>query len=110
MASTCSCAGAREVSQLSNRQYGAVLALNFLKNEFLICLAAILTEHFILTELNVCCSFGLKLTLLRPAVDRLDRQQELEEGMKRQQLLFNELQHRVNNTLTTIRAVAADAA
>jgi two-component sensor histidine kinase len=36
----------------------------------------------------------------------LDRQQELEEGMKRQQFLFNELQHRVNNMLTTIRAVA----
>ena len=44
--------------------------------------------------------------LLASAVDRLDRQQELEEGMKRQQLLFNELQHRVNNMLTTIRAVA----
>jgi two-component sensor histidine kinase len=36
----------------------------------------------------------------------LDRQQELEEGMKRQQFLFNELQHRVNNMLTTTRAVA----
>jgi two-component sensor histidine kinase len=35
-----------------------------------------------------------------------NRQQELEEGMKRQQFLFNELQHRVNNMLTTIRAVA----
>ena len=44
--------------------------------------------------------------LLASAVDRLDRQQELEEGMKRQQFLFNELQHRVNNMLTTIRAVA----
>jgi two-component sensor histidine kinase len=44
--------------------------------------------------------------LLASAVDRLDRQQELEQGMKSQQFLFNELQHRVNNMLTTIRAVA----
>ena len=44
--------------------------------------------------------------LLASAVGRLDRQQELEQGMKRQQFLFNELQHRVNNMLTTIRAVA----
>ena len=57
------------MSQLSSLQRGAVLALNFLKNQFSICLAAILTEHFILTELNVRCSFGLKLTLPRPVSD-----------------------------------------
>ena len=57
------------VSQLSSLQYSAVLALNFLKNQSSICLAAVLTEHFILTELNVRCSFGLKLTLPRPVSD-----------------------------------------
>ena len=58
-----------KVSQLSSLQYGAVLALSFLKNQSSICLAAVLTEHFILTELNVRCSFGLKLTLPRPVSD-----------------------------------------
>jgi hypothetical protein len=71
--STCSCAGGREVSLLSSLQYGAVLALNFLKNQSSICLAAVLTEHFILTELNVRCSFGLKLTLPRPVSDMPQR-------------------------------------
>ena len=73
MASTCSCAGARAVSQLSNLRRGAVLALNFLKNQSSICLAAVLTEHFILTELNVRCSFELKLTPARRVSDMPQR-------------------------------------
>ena len=45
--------------------------------------------------------------LLVSAVDRLDRQQELEEGMKRQQFLFGmRSSSTFNNMLTTIRAVA----
>jgi len=44
--------------------------------------------------------------LLASAVDRLNTQRELADSVKKQELLLHELQHRVNNMLLTIRAVA----
>lgn len=44
--------------------------------------------------------------LLASAVDRLNSQRELASGAEKQKVLLHELQHRVNNLLTTIRAMA----
>ena len=44
--------------------------------------------------------------LLASAVDRLKTQRELADSLKKQDVLLHELQHRVNNMLLTIRAVA----
>jgi GAF domain-containing protein len=44
--------------------------------------------------------------LLASAIDRIDKQRDLANGVKKQEILLHELQHRVNNMLMTIRAVA----
>jgi GAF domain-containing protein len=44
--------------------------------------------------------------LLASAIDRIDKQHDLANGVKKQEILLHELQHRVNNMLMTIRAVA----
>jgi two-component sensor histidine kinase len=44
--------------------------------------------------------------LLASAIARIDKQRDLTNSVKNQQVLLHELQHRVNNMLMTIRAVA----
>jgi two-component sensor histidine kinase len=44
--------------------------------------------------------------LLASAVDRVKKQNELEDSMRKQEVLLQELHHRVNNMLMTISAVA----
>jgi two-component sensor histidine kinase len=44
--------------------------------------------------------------LLASAIDRIDKQRDLANSVKKQEVLLHELQHRVNNMLMTIRAVA----
>ena len=44
--------------------------------------------------------------LLAAAVDRVNAQQHLAESAQNEKVLLHELQHRINNMLTTIRAVA----
>lgn len=44
--------------------------------------------------------------LLASAIDRIDKQRDLANSVKKQEILLHELQHRVNNMLMTIRAVA----
>ncbi len=44
--------------------------------------------------------------LLSAAIHRLNAQRELDKGAEKQQFLLHELQHRINNLLTTIRAIA----
>jgi two-component sensor histidine kinase len=44
--------------------------------------------------------------LLAAAVDRVNKQNELEASMRKQEVLLHELHHRVNNMLMTISAVA----
>lgn len=44
--------------------------------------------------------------LLASAIDRIDKQHDLANSVKKQEILLHELQHRVNNMLMTIRAVA----
>ncbi len=44
--------------------------------------------------------------LLASAIDRVSKHQELEDGIRRQEVLLHELHHRVNNMLMTISAVA----
>jgi two-component sensor histidine kinase len=44
--------------------------------------------------------------LLASAVDRVNKQNELEDSMRKQEVLLHELHHRVNNMLMTISAVA----
>lgn len=44
--------------------------------------------------------------LLAAAIDRVNAQQHLAESAQNEKVLLHELQHRINNMLTTIRAVA----
>jgi two-component sensor histidine kinase len=44
--------------------------------------------------------------LLASAIDRVNRERVLAEGRLKEQVLLHELQHRINNMLATIRAVA----
>jgi two-component sensor histidine kinase len=45
--------------------------------------------------------------LLAVAIDRVNTQRDLAESARRQEILVSELQHRINNMLTIIRAVAS---
>ena len=44
--------------------------------------------------------------LLAAAIDRVNAQRELSESAQNEKVLLHELQHRINNMLTTIRAIA----